>query len=387
MNGHQAQGRKATAVATVLAFGLTMASGGFSGVEAAVQPAESPLAIAHDPLACVNTDYAPKVDAAVAPGKDFEKGYVYFKAAGTEDYYYAVMKGVPENLGGVLPRPLPETRSIDYYVRATDVQDLSKKTQDYTPPVVPGNACKVQGVPVGREGAGLTIGLTKEGQNPIPPGFNKKDIAFVILFSGAVVSLAAAMQGAGGAAAGAGKAAAAAGKASAGAGGGGGVSTGVLVVGGLAVAGGVAAAVASNNKGASNTNTPTPTSTPTPTPTATATPTPTPMPLAFVEADATWSGLGDVDVQILDPSGTPVGTALPVGCESQSSRTERVILQGTLTPGTYQVMLTGKTCGPGTPASIAVALSVQSQSGPKCSNTFVTVPVGSTVQGCTFTLP
>ncbi len=50
-------------------------------------------------------------------------------------------------------------------------------------------------------------------------------------------------------------------------------------------------------------------------------------------------------------------------------------------------MLTGKTCGPGTPASIAVALSAQSQSTPKCANSIVSVPLGSTVLGCQFTLP
>ena len=66
------------------------------------------------------------------------------------------------------------------------------------PPVVPGNACKAKGTAVGSEGAGLTIGLTKEGQSPVPPGFNRKDIVFVILVSGATVSLAAALGGAGG---------------------------------------------------------------------------------------------------------------------------------------------------------------------------------------------
>jgi hypothetical protein len=48
---------------------------------------ESPIQIAHDPLSCVVTDFAPKIDAGVAPGQIFDKGYVYFKAAGTDDYY------------------------------------------------------------------------------------------------------------------------------------------------------------------------------------------------------------------------------------------------------------------------------------------------------------
>jgi hypothetical protein len=94
-----------------------------------------------------------------------------------------------------------------------------------------------------------------------------------------------------------------------------------------------------------------------------------------------------VDVQILNPSGQAVGTTLPAGCESTSQRTERVLLQGTIPSGTYQVMLSAKSCGAGTPASIAVVLSVQSSGQPKCSNTFVNVPVGGSVPGCSFTLP
>jgi hypothetical protein len=64
-----------------------------------------------------------------------------------------------------------------------------------------------------------------------------------------------------------------------------------------------------------------------------------------------------------------------------------VLLQGTIPDGTYRVMLTGKGCGAGTPATIAVALTVLSDSGPKCVTSFLNVPVGGTIQGCQFTLP
>jgi hypothetical protein len=154
----------------------------------------------------------------------------------------------------------------------------------------------------------------------------------------------------------------------------GGVSKGALIAGGAVVAGGAAIAIA--NSGGSN-NTPTPVPSPTPTPTAA---------FQFVEADATWSGLGDVDVQILNAASQAVGTNLPAGCESTAQRTEHVLLQGP-PAGTYRVMLSGKTCGTGTPSSIAVVVSVQSNGQPKCSNTFVNVAVGGSVTGCTFTLP
>ena len=368
--------RRGVALATVFLFATTalgapvLAASGRQQAEAA--PAgQSPLVINHDQIPCVVTDLAPRVDAQVEPAPQFEKGYVYFKAAGTEDFYYAPMKGTPENLEGVLPRPLPETKAIDYKLRARDVAALSKETREYTPPVVPGNACKAKGLPVGSEGAGLTIGLTREGQNPVPPGFNKKDIAFVILFGGATVALASAL---GGGAAGGSSAGAAAST--------GGISKGALIAGGAVVAGGAALAIAKSG-GSSNTATPLPSATVTPTPTPTATPTAI---FQFVEADATWSGMGDVDVQILNDAGQPVGTTLPAGCESTAQRTEHVLLQGAAA-GTYRVMLSAKTCGSGTPSSIAVVVSVQSNGQPKCSNAFVNVPVGGSTTACTFTLP
>jgi hypothetical protein len=368
--------RRASALLTALAFALGVVA--VPAASAAAPPAQqgapagqSPLVINHDELPCVVTDFAPKVDAQVAPAPQFDKGYVYFKAAGTDDFYYTPMKGAPDNLEGVLPRPLPETKAIDYKVRARDTETLTKETREYVPPVVPGNACKTKGMAVPKEGAGLTIGLTKEGQNPVPPGFNKNDIAFVILTTGAVVGIAAALKG--------GSAATAAGGGGAS---GGGISTAAIVVAGAAVVGG-AVAIANNNKSSNNN-----TATPTPTNTPTRTPTSTPTPVSSIIADATWSGLGDVDVQVLDPNGQSVGVNLPAGCESTAQRTERVLLQGAA-PGNYRVTVSAKSCGIGTPASIAAVVSVQLVGGqPKCPNSFVNVPVGSApIQACTFSVP
>jgi hypothetical protein len=373
--------RRAIALLTVSGFAwVTLAAPAVAAAppqgqqtQPAAPAVQSPLVISHDELPCVVTDLAPRVDAQVAPAPQLDKSYVYFKAAGTEDFYYTPMKGPADNLEGVLPRPLPETKAIDYKLRARDTETLTKETREYVPPVVPGSACKAKGLPVPKEGAKLTIGLTKEGQNPVPPGFNKNDIAFVILTTGAIVGIAAALKG--------GTAAAAA------AGGGGGGATGgsstlLYVVGGAAVVGG-AVAVASNSK-SSNTSTPTPLP---PTATSTRTSTPTPTPIVTLIGTATWSGLGDVDVQILDPNGQSVGTNLPSGCESTAQRTESVIVQGPAA-GTYRLMLSAKSCGIGTPSSIAAVASVQSNGQPKCANTFVNVPVGgSPVQVCTFSVP
>jgi hypothetical protein len=362
--------RRGAACVTLLAFFLTIGGSGVvlavPAAQAAAQRPESPITINHDELNCVTTEIPPEVDASVTPGPQYEKGYVYFKAAGTEDFYYAPMRGQPDDLAGILPRPLPQTKAIDYYVKATDVQDLSKRTKDYTPPVVPGNACKVKGTAPGPEGAGLTIGLTKEGQNPVPAGFDKRDIKFVILFSGAVVTLAAALKSAGSAGAG------------------GGVSTGLLVVGGVVVAGGIAGGIAASH----HSNTSTPTASPTPTRPPTATPTPTGVPLHFVEADATWTGEGDVDVRIVDAGGSALGTVIPAGCSPLTQRTERVVISGVVPNGTYRVMVSAKSCGPTTPSQIAVAVSAVVDSTSKCTGVFLNVPTdGSPVQACSFTVP
>jgi len=358
--------RRSAACLTLAAFFLTVAGSGvgLAAQGAPAQKPESPIAINHDELKCVTTDIPPEVDAAVTPGPQYEKGYVYFRAAGSDDFYYAPMKGPADGLAGVLPRPLPETKAIDYYVKATDVQDLSKKTKDYSPPVVPGNACKVKGAVPGPEGAGLTIGLTKEGQNPVPPGFDKRDIKFVILFSGAVVTLAAALKGTSAA-------------------GGGGVSTGVIIAGGIVVAGGIAGGIAASH----HSNTSTPTASPTPTNSPAPTPTPTSA-LHFVEADATWSGEGDVDIRILDSGGNSMGSVIAAGCSPTTQRTERVIINGALPNGTYRVMVNAKSCGPSTPSQIAVAVSATVDSTPKCTGVFLNAPTdGSAVQACTFQVP
>jgi hypothetical protein len=109
--------------------------------------------------------------------------------------------------------------------------------------------------------------------------------------------------------------------------------------------------------------------------------------LRFVQADASWSGSGDVEIHVIGPSGQEVGQRFPAGCESTSNRTERVVLQGALPAGTYRVDLEGRACAAGTPASIAAIASVQSDSGPKCPCAFVSVPVPGTVTACPFTLP
>ena len=398
--------RKSTALATALAFLATagfaepaLAPLGLTSIVRAHAPAptqqtgtpQAPLQIDHDPLACMTTVEAPVLEAQVRPGPDVQKSYVYWRAGGTPYFYYTVMEGPLPPVKGVIPRPLPETKTVDYYLLAMNRASLAKKTPDYAPPVVESSSCKNKGLPVGAGGAGLTIGLTDEKQPIVPPGFNRADIAKVILLTGATVTLAAALASAGGGSAGTGTSTGAGTSSGSGAGAGagaagatgaaaaGGISSTALIVGGVAVAAGVGIGVGVSQSGGGNkTATPVPpTATPRP-------PTPTPVVNRFIDVEATWSGLGDVDVQVLDPNGQAVGQVVPVGCDSTASRTERVVVQGDIASGTYQVRLTGKSCGEGTPAQITTLLTVLTETGPKCQGVFVNVPVGQTVNGCSF---
>ena len=59
-----------------------------------------------------------------------DRSFVYFRAAGTEDFYYVLMAPrAPEDVVAELPRPLPGTTGIDYFVRfyrASDVDALAR---------------------------------------------------------------------------------------------------------------------------------------------------------------------------------------------------------------------------------------------------------------------
>ena len=98
-------------------------------------PGESPrLSIAHDPLKCLSTEARPLVDARVLPVAEMDQGFVYFRAAGTEDFYYVLMKPrAQEDFMGELPRPMPGIRGIDYYVQALDRAEPARRRPRSTP--------------------------------------------------------------------------------------------------------------------------------------------------------------------------------------------------------------------------------------------------------------
>ncbi len=436
----------------------TLATGAFAApapqadpVVKRAAPGESPrLSIAHDPLKCLSTEARPLVDARVLPVPDLDQGFVYFRATGTEDYYYVLMKPrAPEDVVGELPRPMPGLSGIDYFVQALDRQSLPKKTPEYAPPVTDRTVCRdertvtaVVTVTAPREG--LTIGLTREGQSPVPQGFNKDDIAKVILVSGAVVSLASALSSGTGTAAGAGAATSsglstgaivgiAAGVAAIGVGvavaaGGGDDENGLPTIGSASVtplygsvplqvsasatasdpdgdpltytwnfgAGTATGASASFTYQAAGTYPVSLTVTDGQGGTATAgnvasirvDPQGTPQYLAGL---ASWSGDADLDVRIAGPGGIDVaaqdgGRRLPAACAA-GNRTESVVYEGNRLPtGTYTLFVKHAATCAGSPATVRFSYSVQATSGAKCAGLADVAP-GAETQACTFTFP
>src|ERR1700688_2485441 len=102
--------RRATALATILAFAIGASS---LGAVRAQQPAPaqlSQLRIQHDPIPCVTTTAGSAVDALVNPGPEVSVSHVLWRAANTLPYYYyTVMTGTPPSFEGLIPRAEAKT--------------------------------------------------------------------------------------------------------------------------------------------------------------------------------------------------------------------------------------------------------------------------------------
>lgn len=376
----------AAALAALMTSELLGSPALLSGPGQTASPADAEIQIEHDPLPCLTTSTAPRVEASFQPASALASARVYWRVSrGPSAFYFTTMTGTPPRLQALLPRVTSWADSLEYWIEATDAAGKTRRSATYVAPLVAAN-CIARGIVPLVAGLGLTIGLTDPEQPRLPAGVNPDDIGQVTLASGETVP--ATQEDRRRAAAGAPSAGAAAPSS-----GKGGISKGVLIGAGVLAVGGIAAA-AGGGGGGGSTGTPggvVPTATPTPTPPLPPTATPTVgVPFRLISVEATWSGPGDVDIVFTDSSGQPVAGAqtIPAGCESTASRTERVVVQGTsVRAGNYLVRLTGKTCGAGTPTAISTLLTVQTDTQPKCPSSFVIVPVGQTVNGCTFTLP
>jgi hypothetical protein len=141
---------------------------------AAVPPAAAgAIAIDHRAAACLGADVYPRLEACLEPAAEVSRARVQFRAAGTSAWYYVDMARDGQCHRGTLPRPLPSTTAVEYYVEAVNRSFLETRTGVHRPRVVPARAdCRNLATPSDLGSATVTVGTTVVGAPAQPPGFN-----------------------------------------------------------------------------------------------------------------------------------------------------------------------------------------------------------------------
>jgi hypothetical protein len=171
--------------------------------------AGSAATIDHGGVACVVAGKFPRIDARIAPADRVAKARAFFHADDDARWYFVEMKVERGVFHGVLPPPLKTTARIHYYLEATDKDVTQNRTQEFAAQVV-ANAgeCPNKGMVAAMAAASKVLVGAPAGASAAPAGFAANGVA------------------------------------AAGAATGGGLGATALVVGGVAVAGGAAVAVA-----------------------------------------------------------------------------------------------------------------------------------------------
>ena len=86
--------------------------------------------IKHDPIGCFVAGQFPLIDAAIEPAGSVARARVYFKAAGSDTWYYVEMTPAEAGFLGKLPRPKLEASPISYYVQATTTEFGENRTPE-----------------------------------------------------------------------------------------------------------------------------------------------------------------------------------------------------------------------------------------------------------------
>jgi hypothetical protein len=87
------------------------------------------IRITHDPALCMLADVHSRLRACLRPSEGLAKPRVYFRAEGDSSWYYVEMQRKGDCYIGVLPKPAPETRRIEYYVFAQSARPPFPQTQ------------------------------------------------------------------------------------------------------------------------------------------------------------------------------------------------------------------------------------------------------------------
>jgi hypothetical protein len=175
-----------------------------------------PLAVAHEPVACVIAEQYPQLEARVEP-PTVVRVRVHFRPEKGRHWYSVPMEAAEGRMTAVLPKPRRKLKALEYYIEAIDSALQTVRTPEQRV-VVDGTAfaCRNSVVAATLSSAVVAI-IAPAGAPLVPAGF----AASGVVASGATVGTAAA-------------------------GAGGGMSGTALAVGGLLVAGGAAVAVAAS---------------------------------------------------------------------------------------------------------------------------------------------
>ena len=196
-----------------------------------------PPLFTHAALNCMNTEDFPVVEAVFEPGElgALRKAHVYFKAGQTEEWYFVEMEpGGESRLQATLPRPLPETDRVDYYLFFLSGTFAMSQSEEFSVSVSE-TGCGTIRRAATTSPVSLTLRATVANQTPVPAGFSPQGISGLVTTAGNTVTVGSAVGG------------------GAASGGVSGVTVGVVAGGGAAAAAAVVVTKGSDGESDSNT--------------------------------------------------------------------------------------------------------------------------------------
>jgi hypothetical protein len=128
-------------------------------------------------VSCIVAGAFPRLDACFLPVDELSRARVHFRADGTEHWYFVDMAAARSCRSVLLPKPLPSTKAVDYYVSALGRTFDETRTSEYTPRVVAREGdCDRDLLVAGSAGAATVILGAVAGAAATPPGFSSEGI-------------------------------------------------------------------------------------------------------------------------------------------------------------------------------------------------------------------
>ena len=91
---------------------------------------EGGAVIQHDKIECLLAGEYPLFGAGIEPAPNVARARVFFKAGGSDDWFFVEMALLPEGIfQGKLPRPQVEASPVSYYIQATTTGFLESQTE------------------------------------------------------------------------------------------------------------------------------------------------------------------------------------------------------------------------------------------------------------------